>query len=118
MRSLPVPTSFNLHGMTIQVRYDKNLIRNDDNTGEARYRSGEIVLCDPSTMWCTPEQFEQVFYHELVHMILHQMHNKLHEDEDFVDLFASLLHQALQTMTFEPITKSITKSITKRPKPS
>lgn len=42
---------------------------------------------------------QQVFCHELVHAILHKMNeHKLNDNEKFVDLFGSLLHQAWVTI--------------------
>jgi hypothetical protein len=47
------------------------------------------------------EMQEQWFFHELIHHILHQMNHKLRSDEAFVNLFASLLHQALSTAMYD-----------------
>lgn len=45
------------------------------------------------------------FYHEMVHSILSSMGHDLNEDENFVDMFAGLLHQAATTMEFPPVRK-------------
>jgi predicted SprT family Zn-dependent metalloprotease len=99
---MKLPTHFKLHGITYTVRLDDNLITNNDNLGEAGYRRSEIVLQKvlPGVA-ITEQRFEQVFYHELVHLIMHEMHDKHRDNEAFVDVFASLLHQALSTMEYE-----------------
>jgi Zn-dependent peptidase ImmA (M78 family) len=40
---------------------------------------------------------EQTFCHELVHAILHAMGKAMPHDEEFVDGFATFLHQYLKT---------------------
>ena len=48
------------------------------------------------------DRVELTFYHELVHSILeHAKYNELNEDEVFVDRFALLLKQAINTMEFD-----------------
>jgi hypothetical protein len=98
---MKLPTHFKLHGITYTVRIDDNLITNNDNLGEAGYRRSEIVLQKvlPGVS-ITEGRQEQVFYHELVHLILHEMHDKNRDDEPFVGVFASLLHQAMITMEY------------------
>ena len=101
-RLLPIPESLELHGITYRVRKIENLTVNTDNLGEAGYRLGEIKL--QSVLPGTPMRDDrqgQVFCHELVHVILHEMHDKRRDEEAFVDLFASLLHQALITAQYE-----------------
>jgi len=100
-----IPDSFQLHGITFAVRYDSNLCRDTDHTGEARYRTAEIVLNAPNTNWPPQNLLDQTFCHELVHMILNEMQSKLHSDESHVDLFASLLHQFLITAEYGEDTK-------------
>jgi len=93
-----IPTSFQLLGQTITVRVQPDLSYDADATGQARYRSNEIVLQKSTPGWQMPRgKLEQVYLHEVVHHILYQMGHKLFDDEKFVDLFASMLHQVLIT---------------------
>jgi len=95
-RLLEIPSSFELHGITYKVRYDVKLSMNSSNIGEARYSEDEIVLQSrlPGVPM-TADRLGQVFCHELTHCILREMNHKLRSDENFVELFASILHQAI-----------------------
>lgn len=95
---MTIPAEFQLHGQTIHVTLDKAMLQRADALGEAVYRTNTICLSPTSETWLIArDRLEQVFLHELVHFILFSMNSKLHKDEDFTDLFASLLHQALTT---------------------
>lgn len=101
---MKIPKRFKLMGQTIDVIFEKDLIDNNDNRGEARYRRNEIAL-QPSVMDAVirpPAQIGQSFCHELVHWILFLLsEDKLRKDEQFVDRFSGLLHQSLTTMEYE-----------------
>lgn len=94
-----IPKRFNLHGQTITVRYADDLIHKEDRVGGAYYRDSIIKLqADSQSTPRSREQIEQNFCHELTHFILDQMGEpRLRSNEKFVDLFANLLHQALNT---------------------
>jgi hypothetical protein len=99
--NLPIPEQFEIQGFTIKVQHDKTLIRDDDAFGNFRPRDNMISLQVPDNAnWPPKERIEQTFCHELTHVILYYMNNKLWKDEDFVDNFASLLHQTLITMVY------------------
>lgn len=100
-RILPIPTSLELHGITYLIRFQDDLVAKNDNLGEASYRMNEIVLQSviPGAPMTSDRQ-GQVFCHELTHHILREMRSKLRDDESFVDLFASLLHQAFVTAEY------------------
>lgn len=49
-----------------------------------------------------PSELEHAFYHELTHAILDMLsYDKLYGDEQFVDSFSGLLHQALKTAVYK-----------------
>jgi len=102
-RTLLIPTSLELHGITYRTVMKNDLVISSDNMGEASYRMNEIILqaIIPGAPM-TEDRQGQVFCHELTHHILREMHNKLRDDEGFVDLFSSLLHQALITAEYKP----------------
>ena len=57
-----------------------------------------IIKLAPEGSGFSEEARGQTFCHELVHAILFAMNKReLFEDEEFVDLFGSLLHQFLET---------------------
>jgi hypothetical protein len=94
--------SFQLHGQTINVIWDEALQNKTDARGEAHLRNNEIHLQSHTDSVPTPiSDIEQAFCHELVHWVLNQMNHKLNNNEPFVNLFASLLHQALTTAEYE-----------------
>jgi predicted SprT family Zn-dependent metalloprotease len=97
-----IPTHFCLHGLKYSVVYKKDLVTDNNALGEASYRRQEIFLQEllPGVA-LTEQRQEQVFYHELTHHILHHMSHKLRDDEGFVELFSSLLHQAMSSMQKE-----------------
>jgi hypothetical protein len=97
-----IPISFELYGIKYNVKFVDNLISEGDRTGETSYRFDEIRIQNILKGFETkPDRQEQIFFHELTHVILYAMQNKLRSDEVFVDVFASLLHQALTTMEFK-----------------
>jgi predicted SprT family Zn-dependent metalloprotease len=100
---MKIPKSFKLFGETIKVEINPNLVTKEGAWGMARYDSDTISL-QPNTKdhYTSDDQMYQVFSHELVHFILDRMCEiKLRNNEKFVDVFASLLHQALTTMTYD-----------------
>ena len=105
-----IPKSFQLLGRTITVGEDPGLLHERDWVGSADYQKGEIKLQPiDATYPATAEKRAQTFCHELVHHICyhagaavnHELKNQLHRNEEFVDLFASLLHQTLTTMKYD-----------------
>ena len=97
---MQIPKQFKLFGQTITVEWDKTLVQQNDETGQARYRDNKIVM-QPSTgsIPIPHSQLEQTFCHEWVHHILVAMGEKdLAQNEQFVDTFARLLHQSIISM--------------------
>lgn len=97
-----IPASFNLHGQVISVVFVPDLLYKESAYGFAKYAENLIQL-QPSTVDCPvpTEMMEETFCHEMVHHILLHVGGKyaeqLKNDEDFVDKFGKLLHQALTT---------------------
>ncbi len=90
-----IPKSFWLGGLQIDVNFDENLYKNRKIVGEARYPSQSITL-DSVTM--SKQLTEQNYFHELTHWILYMMNeDDLRNNEKFVDVFATFLHQARVT---------------------
>lgn len=90
-----IPSKFQLAGLEILTKLEKGMILKQGKIGESRYHNQTIALdVDHS-----PRQtIEQAYVHEVVHWILYVMNeHKLREKEKFVDTFAQLLFQGLQT---------------------
>lgn len=97
-KSWLIPEEFSLGGMTYRVE-----------GVEEMGHGAEYGCMDPgvnkiylSETWhgksVSPERKEEVFFHELTHAVLDAMGKEdLNGDEEFVDSFAVLLHQALKT---------------------
>lgn len=107
---MKIPVRFRLLGQTIEVKSDDAHYRDTDWEGSASYRRNEIKLqSNGPQIPLKPEMIEQTFLHELVHYICyqagaavnHELKKPLHQNEEFVDLFAGLLHQTLTTMEYE-----------------
>ena len=109
---MKIPSQFKILGKIITVKYDKNIAYKDDVSGYASYRTNEIILqpvC--GGVECSQTNVEIAFMHELIHHICYHagaainhkldQGNYLHQNEEFVDLFAGILHQALTSMEFD-----------------
>lgn len=99
-----IPKRFTILGHTYSVVYDETLETHHGNIGEARYLGNQIAL-QPPRKGFSKSHVESTFCHELVHLLLYHAKVKgpqgdLTEDEDAVDLIASLLHQALSSATY------------------
>lgn len=62
-------------------------------------------ICEPdllriilSSRMSNQQHKDLVFYHELTHAILNVMGNDLYSNEEFVNTFSTLLHQAISTL--------------------
>jgi predicted SprT family Zn-dependent metalloprotease len=91
VKTIPKPTvaaSFTLAGFNWSVRFIEGL--------------SEYGICDPTNQeirlraGMNEQMTHQTFYHELVHAIMFTM-GKTNHDEEFTDVFGSLLHQYERT---------------------
>jgi len=91
-----VPRSFRLMGHTITVKVVPESKWADDET-VGFWNSQNLSISVLGGLSETRTQ--QIFCHELVHAILHEMgESKLNDNEKFVDVFGSLLHQVWITI--------------------
>ena len=90
------PAQFRLMGHTITVEmYPPIKWKFGDCLGWFNPKDMKIgILKRPGTV------SEQTFIHELTHAILYCMNSDHYEDEEFVDTFAGLLHQAATSAKF------------------
>lgn len=99
---MKIPKQFELFGRTIHVEYQDDLARISDALGRSDYSTDTITLQNAAPGYQRSlAQIEQTFFHEMVHFILQGMNSKLQDDENFIDLFASCLHQVLVTSKYE-----------------
>jgi hypothetical protein len=110
MNPIKIPKSFYLFGEKIQVTFSETYFGSENpmGLGFCSYRENKIYLRPSSESWpLSQDQIEQTFCHELMHMIIvHSQdtlkdHENLHDNEGFINISASLLHQALATMEYE-----------------
>lgn len=85
-----VPERFGLFGQTWRVERDKFLSDREGLLGKCDTDECLIVLQEG----LSESVSEQVYLHELVHAVLDSMHDDLSKNEQFVDIFSALLHQA------------------------
>ena len=98
-----IPTSFCLFGSKYIVTIKDDLLEVNGLEGQHSYRLRQIDLNKVSKTHCADAQ-EHAFLHELVHAILTQMsEGDLNGNEKFVDIFAGLLHQAINSADVEVI---------------
>ena len=88
-----IPASFKLGGLTWKVVWRKRL---KGKYGECVLEKQIIHILEG----LPPELTEQTFLHELCHAIHYAMGKNEH-DEEFIDAFATMLHQALTSMQYE-----------------
>lgn len=96
---MTVPKKFELMGTTIELEYNADMMLDNDAMGQANYRRNKIFIAPNTvTFKMSKEQLEHVFLHELVHWIFRQLNRtELQKDEELVDMFADLLHQAIKS---------------------
>jgi len=96
-----IPRFFFLHGQKVEIEFDDKLTAIEDLQGKADYRQNKIILQPLDKYYPNQIQLEHIFLHELVHQILfHMEQHKLRDDDNFINLFSNLLHQALTTMGY------------------
>jgi hypothetical protein len=87
-----IPKKFCLMGHTITVKVVPEKEWADDET-VGFWNSQNLTISVLGGL--DDQRTQQIFCHELVHAILHCMaENDLNDNEKFVDVFGSLLHQA------------------------
>ena len=105
-----IPKRFKLFGRTIEVVWEQGpFVERPECAAFACYRQNRIEMNPNPAISGGPEQQEQSFMHEMVHFITYHSgvayrgkdHSRMHQDEEFVDLTAQLLHQALSTMEYD-----------------
>jgi predicted SprT family Zn-dependent metalloprotease len=108
---MKIPKRFKLLGHTIEVEENDTLVHERNWNGSACYEEMKIELL-PITKQHPKAitKYEQVFCHELAHFLIyysgavvnHHFDGKyLHQNEEFIDLLGSLIHQTLSTMEYE-----------------
>jgi len=100
--NIRIPKSFNIFGHTYTVEFDSQLDVDHDAVGTCSTRKHIIKLQpDSEAKPRLKSQIEQSYLHELVHVILRElMYNDLDNNEQFIDTFASALHQILTTSEY------------------
>ena len=100
---LKLPTAFTLHGQRITVTQVDHIGSENGTLGEARLAKNEIAIqTNANGFTRLSTQIEQTFLHELTHFILlHMGQEELCGQEQFVDGFSHLLHQALTTVKYD-----------------
>lgn len=97
---MKIPKKFQLHGITYKVKTNNNIKDDLNLLGRIGYSEAVVELVSPGK-GISKEIVEQTYCHELMHGIFtHAGKPKLSDDEEFVDICASLLHQALTTMRY------------------
>lgn len=105
---MKIPKQLKLLGHTVTVEFDNEYCEKNACFGSYIMHENKIILCDKyrpnNKRWVKikSDNIEHVFLHELTHAVLYYMNRlELFEDEEFVDQFAGLLHQAINTMEYE-----------------
>jgi hypothetical protein len=94
---MEIPKTFKIMGYEYSVVYDDKILRLEDLQGQHNPRTLQLLLHPPDEI-LKKQQVEHNFFHELVHAILTAMgEEEINANEQFVDVFAGLLYQALKT---------------------
>lgn len=108
MITLEIPVAFQIMGHKFEVNINNDHCVPENNLGVHYGDYNKIYLAGKSVKDGKYQQLPdsiiaQTFLHELTHAILSKMNkNELNKDEEFVDVFSGLLHQALTTMEYKP----------------
>lgn len=97
-----VPISFQCLGHTITVVWEDELLADDGDEvwGLCDYTSNTIQLVKPRP-GIDPEIIRQTFWHEAMHYFCHLLNRfDLKDDEAFIDLMASAIHQTLKSAKY------------------
>ena len=96
---MKIPKSFKLFGTIINVSFDNKNMNDRELYGESRFSESKIILSETHGVNKLSEDLLiDTFYHEKVHMILNFMQeDKLSSNEKFVDIFAKLLRQSIES---------------------
>lgn len=102
MANLPIPKQFQLLGHTYTVCEDPGAYYEKGRYGSCSFEGKYIKLTPRNDNHpVTVSSIEHTFLHELIHACLyHTSRSNLNKDEEFVDLLAGLLHQALTTAEY------------------
>lgn len=87
------PKKIKLAGIEVSTVINDALLE-EQKAGKAAYHEQSIEVLSKGL---PVETMEQCYVHELVHWILFIMNSEKQQDEAFIDMFAHLLYQALQT---------------------
>lgn len=105
---MKIPNKYKLFDNEIVTKYFDDLADTTDCNGQW-YSQLNTIKLQTVNSGLSKERQEWVFFHELVHSILFNMsETTLNKNEDFVNRFASLLKQAINTMEFEDDTEAKT----------
>lgn len=93
---MKIPKSFELMGATYKVILtDVKDWPDDEAVGFCNFLNQQILIYTA----VSESQQEQTFFHELVHCILDKMgEQRLNDNEKFVDVMGSLLHQVWKSI--------------------
>ena len=96
-----IPKKIQIMDSEIRIEWDEHLHFKDDSTGSANYRENKIVLQPSTKKWPVDDaDMIHTLFHEITHWILHKMESELKSDEQFVEVFSGLMHQALVSGEF------------------
>ncbi len=100
---MQIPKRFKLLGHTIEVIDDPARFYEHRSYGTCSYESKWIKIVPPSDSHpITQSSLEHTFVHELLHHCFYLTEqSKMNDNEEFIDLLAGLIHQALTTMEYE-----------------
>lgn len=93
-----IPKKFKIAGLEIEIVNQPNLFATCGAIGRIDYKGLTIYLDFEA---CSEGYLEQSFVHECVHWILYVMNDQLVKDEKFVDTFAQLAYQIMETARYE-----------------
>lgn len=97
---MKIPKNYKLFDSTITVEYAKDLAQSARADGQW-YASRNLIKLQEANNEYDSDSVEVTFWHEWVHSILDNIGEyEKSKDEKFVDLFARLAKQSINTMEF------------------
>lgn len=102
LNDIPIPKRFMLGGIWIDVEVTEDLVHKDNAFGQANFNDNKIKI-QPSVQGLprSIQDIERTFFHELMHFLCHMAGEyDLRDNEQKIDVFSRLLHQALKMSVF------------------
>lgn len=100
---MKIPEEIQIAGRHIKIIIDPKLADNNDNLGESKFKTNEIIL-QPNTEHyrLASDNVNITFLHEIIHFILDILaYQHLNKNESFINKISELFYQVIKQIEGE-----------------